>query len=165
MGVSSSHDPGLWSEIWMLCGIAVSMAYDLALHIVSLHLGLHELNLQLPEGSDVNEREARQDRLIFWNVMMLDFMVSLGVGRPTSMRLDTVTQAHPTQMDVCADGSSTPSPFPFLTRLLFLSGQLFNLVNIDAQYPETNARIDQRRTDIMQLYHELPSGLQWNVLK
>ncbi len=91
----SCHEFGLNNDgvFWSFVGMALRMAQDLGLH----------LDIEHPH---VDPRELAVDRLTWWGVVALDRMLSLGTGRPVTIKSHEITvslslaQACPSQ-SVC----------------------------------------------------------------
>ena len=65
--------------------------------------------------SSISPEERRLNRLVFWSVTLLDFALAFGVGRPTTFRIEDVTQPLPTQENIWPNGipqGMPRSPFP-----------------------------------------------------
>ena len=137
---------GSASEIWMMTGSAVRMAYDLGLH----------LNLNGGVAHDLEDVNA--NRLVFWNVLMLDHIVSLGLGRPTTFRLEQVTQTLPDH------NSSQPGPFAMAARLMYVHGQLINQLNMDDLVSDIRKlEVTQAKCSVTTCYNSLPPEMQWSA--
>lgn len=123
-------------------------------------------------GLETSLEDSRQDKLVFWAVVILDFVVALGLGRPTAFRLELATQSFPVDSEISSlrtDGvtAGPQSPFPYLAKLMFLAGILFNLVNSDGQKePQRHAEeVTKARLAVMRHYQDLPEELRWSVEK
>ncbi|ORX38734.1 hypothetical protein BD324DRAFT_622136 [Kockovaella imperatae] len=135
---------------WMLAGNATRMAMD--------------LGLQTHDALDVDPETSRLNRLCFWSVLILDYVVSLGVGRPTSLRPDSITQQLPSQSDLQSSGAS--SPFAYAAEMMHSFGPLINLLNSEQFKTRPYTLIDQvreERSAIMRWYRQLPQEMQWSA--
>lgn len=133
LGLSNASE----SHMWMYTGMAVRMALDLGLHLDTVA---------------ETEAEARLDRLAFWPVLLLDYSLSVGTGRRTTLDLGDITQRVPSAED-------TPSPFPYAARQMSALGPIINLLNTggsrDALQCATTVAVD--------IYRQLPPDMVWNA--
>lgn len=128
-----------------------------------------------PEDSE----SRRQSRLLFWSVLILDHVVSIGHGRHTAFRSESITQSLPAVKDLrqadshASSGgdhtSTTPSPFPHAARLMFSYGSFINLLNVDDEATvDLTAREDAIKQELRQLskgYNDLPFNMRWSAEK
>ncbi|ORX34412.1 major facilitator superfamily domain-containing protein [Kockovaella imperatae] len=129
---------------WMLAGDATRMAIDLGLH------------LNDPDNEDTET--VRLNRLCFWSVLLLDYTVSIGVGRSTSIRPKSITQQLPTHADV------GQSPLTHVFHMFKAFGPLINMLNseeLKLREPEFMDRLRVERASILRLYQDLPPDMQW----
>jgi hypothetical protein len=133
LGLSNASE----SHMWMYTGMAVRMAVDLGLHLDTVA---------------ETEAEARLDRLAFWPVLVLDYSLSFGTGRRTTLDPDDITQRVPSPDDMS-------SPFPHAARQMLALGPIINLLNTggsrDALQRSTAAAVD--------IYRRLPPEMVWNA--
>jgi hypothetical protein len=175
----------------MAAGMAVRMAIDLGLHLVSTDLSpflpqsytyqprLRGLLSQTPPPSSVmSEEDRRLNRLTFWSVYFLDVSLSFGVGRETAFRLAAITQTIPDEADF--DGSLGESNavsgrsntginrnvFAYAAKLAYAYGPLVNVVNgpWDNQ-AEWESQAQQITQQAVEVYNALPPDMQWSALK
>ncbi|ORY23128.1 fungal-specific transcription factor domain-domain-containing protein [Naematelia encephala] len=154
------------SEEWMFTGMAVRMAIDLGLHLVSE--GDCRADDQDPgEESDISAEERRLNRLVFWSVLLLDFALAFGVGRQTTFRVEEITQALPNEADIHPlgiSGDHPRSPFPFAARQMISYGPLINLLNgAQIHQADYGKLVQHARAQAMREYNNLPQDMQWNV--
>lgn len=131
-------------------------------------------------GSGPEDSESRrQSKLLFWSVLILDHVVSIGHGRHTAFRSESITQSLPTVEDLGgADShaspdedhtSTTSSPFPHAARLMFSYGSLINLLNVDDEATvDLTAREDAIKQELRELskgYNALPFNMRWSAEK
>jgi hypothetical protein len=151
---------------WMTTGMATRMAVDLGLHRVS-RLGDPADRQRDPDSTD--PEISRLNRLCFWSVLVTDYAVSLGVGRATSLRPESITQLHPTEEDIRLVTASVPAAFPHAAKMMGLFGVLINLLNSDdptpADIPSWQDQVAKQRVSIMEAYRSLPPYMQWSSEK
>lgn len=140
------------------------------------------------DSESTDAETSRQNRLCFWCVLLVDYMVSLGVGRLTSLYPESITQPLPTDADMSTSPvftstdpttsssnavSSTDirSPFPFAVHMMHSYGPLINILNSEEAITspvEQAALADKVRSErvrIMREYQDLPSQMQWSLEK
>ncbi|GAA5823365.1 hypothetical protein JCM11251_007582 [Rhodosporidiobolus azoricus] len=111
----SNNDGSLWST----SGMALRMAQDLG-----LHLDVEQPHLD-PYAQAVN-------RLTWWAVLAHDRMLSLGTGRPVTIKSCEISVSLPTQNDislVTGSDPTHPSAFPAYCELMLRYGDICDLVN------------------------------------
>ncbi|GFZ45812.1 hypothetical protein JCM24511_03542 [Saitozyma sp. JCM 24511] len=144
------------SELWMMTGMAVRMAVDLGLHI------------NPPPESSISEEDRRLNRLVFWSVLLMDYVLSFGVGRQTTFRVEDITQTLPTEEDIritlpCASPESPRSPFPYAAKMMISYGPLINMLNREQDPVRFDSDIQSARAAAIKEYNHLPQDMQWNV--
>lgn len=149
---------GVASEFWMLSGMAIRLAVDMGLHLVSSLSHLDTADIKLP-GPGTSDDDSRKDRLVFWTVMTLDLAVSFGVGRTTTISPLSVTQPAP-----CCDDISGPltSPLVHLAGLILPLARINNALNL-GDVSLTN--MDFLKGQVVGLYGSLPSYMAWSTQK
>lgn len=151
---------GVATEFWMLSGLAIRLAIDMGLHLVSLRHISARPDDKAPE-TGITDEEAKKDRLVFWTVMMLDFVVSLGVGRSTMIAPQTITQ-FPPFMDDTLPGS----PLVQLGRLVYPMAQINNALNTEQGAALHSApSIEFLKNQIVAMYASLPASATWSTQK
>lgn len=90
--------------------------------------------------------------------MMLDFVVSLGVGRTTMISPSSVTQCTPFAEDMVSS-----SPLTHLARLILPIAQIGNALNSDQTAPPNN--VDFLKGQLVGLYGALPHSAMWSTQK
>ena len=154
---------------WMMSGIATRMALDLGLHHVSsrprVSLRIAEIWQKDPDTTDLET--SRQNRLCFWSVLILDYTVASGVGRPTTLDPNSITQSYPSDADIRQAAPVLPSPFPHIARIMHSFGTLINLLNSESALDQESwrARVELERIAITQTYHALPHQMRWTPEK
>jgi len=144
------------SEVWMMTGLAVRMAYELGLQI------------NIPESSSTSAEDRRLNKLTFWSVLLMDYALAFGVGRQTAIRPNDITQSLPEEEDIHPGGApdGTPrSPFVFAAKMMKTYGPLINMLNVGdpTEAATMEGEIQQARAQAMAIYNELPEDMQWNV--
>ncbi|POR36832.1 Uncharacterized protein TPAR_02968 [Tolypocladium paradoxum] len=88
MMVLSSHDIGCKRDArgWLYSGMAMRLAFDLALHV---DMTPYVANKAL------TQREADVRRDVFWGVYVIDHMWGFSLGRPFRINMEDVTVAKP----------------------------------------------------------------------
>ncbi|KAH7116381.1 fungal-specific transcription factor domain-containing protein, partial [Dactylonectria macrodidyma] len=88
MVVLSSHDIGCKRDArgWLHSGMAMSLAFDLALHV---DLSRHVLK------KSISQAEADLRRDVFWGAYTVDHMWSFYLGRPFRINMEDVTVTKP----------------------------------------------------------------------
>ena len=140
------------AEEWMFAGMAVRMAIDLGLH------------LDPGDDVDISAEDRRQNRLVFWTVVLLDFALAFGTGRQPTFRVDEITQRLPTESDVPMTG--VRHPFPYAVSQMYSYGSLIELINsrkANEAGIELQKEIQAAKFRAIKAYGELPEDLQWNV--
>ncbi|KAJ5509544.1 hypothetical protein N7527_011687, partial [Penicillium freii] len=107
--ILSSHEIGVGSDTrgWLYSGMALRLAFDLALHI--------DLSPYVARGS-VTAADAELRRTVFWAAYMVDHLVGFYLGRPFYTNMEDVTVKKPNDdVDYQAPCKWTPyaSPIPF----------------------------------------------------
>ncbi|KAJ5187666.1 hypothetical protein N7449_010660 [Penicillium cf. viridicatum] len=107
--ILSSHEIGVGSDTrgWLYSGMALRLAFDLALHI--------DLSPYVARGS-VTAADAELRRTVFWAAYMVDHLVGFYLGRPFYTNMEDVTVKKPNDdVDYRAPCKWTPyaSPIPF----------------------------------------------------
>ena len=122
-----------------------------------------------PEESNISADERRQNRLVFWSVLLMDYALAFGVGRQTTYRVEEITQTLPTEEDIHPTGISpdTPrSPFSFAAKMMISYGPLINMLNREeSDVLRMEAEIQAARAAAIREYNQLPQDMQWNVGK
>ena len=170
-----NHDSGLW----MYVGIAIRMAQDLGMQKLeglkyegrrgptpktakSAQAGRAEearresLQKEMDASSEddadsiENQRANERERLdTFWSVFFLDRVISIGTGRPVTLRDKDIEISFPSDT-VPADG--WPAPFPPLIRIIHLYGRVTDLLNrikeVNNVTPETIKKLAGMETDL-----------------
>ncbi|BGP57377.1 hypothetical protein JCM8202v2_005018 [Rhodotorula sphaerocarpa] len=106
-------------SFWAFAGMGLRMAQDLG-----LHLDIERANLD-PYARAI-------DRLTWWAVMAHDRMLSLGTGRPVTIKSHEISTPLPTDEEiriVTGSDSAFPSAFPTYCALMLLFGDLCDIVN------------------------------------
>ncbi|KAK7415148.1 hypothetical protein QQX98_006092 [Neonectria punicea] len=88
MVVLSSHDIGCKRDArgWLFSGMAMRLAFDLALHV--------DLSRHVAKKS-ISQAEADLRRDVFWGAYTVDHMWSFYLGRPFRINMEDVTVAKP----------------------------------------------------------------------
>ncbi|GJN93414.1 hypothetical protein Rhopal_006469-T1 [Rhodotorula paludigena] len=121
----SWHEFGLNNDgsFWSFSGMALRMAQDLGLHL-SDPKDIKHAHLDA-EAQAVN-------RLTWWAVVAHDRMLSLGTGRPVTIKSYEISVPAPTIDDIArvtgAD-PAIPSAFPTYCQLMLLYGDMCDFVN------------------------------------
>ncbi|KAJ5821553.1 uncharacterized protein N7525_010837 [Penicillium rubens] len=107
--ILSSHEIGVGSDTrgWLYSGMALRLAFDLALHI--------DLSPYVARGS-VTAADAELRRTVFWAAYMVDHLVGFYLGRPFYTNMEDVTVKKPNNdIDYRQPCKWTPyaSPIPF----------------------------------------------------
>ncbi|KAJ5503526.1 transcriptional regulator family: Fungal Specific TF, partial [Penicillium fimorum] len=107
--ILSSHEIGIGSDTrgWLYSGMALRLAFDLALHI--------DLSSYVARGS-VTAADAELRRTVFWAAYMVDHLVGFYLGRPFYTNMEDVTVKKPNNdVDYREPCKWTPyaSPIPF----------------------------------------------------
>ncbi|KAJ5964198.1 transcriptional regulator family: Fungal Specific TF [Penicillium vulpinum] len=107
--ILSSHEIGIGSDTrgWLYSGMALRLAFDLALHI--------DLSPYVARGS-VTAADAELRRTVFWAAYMVDHLVGFYLGRPFYTNMEDVTVKKPNNdVDHREPCKWTPyaSPIPF----------------------------------------------------
>ncbi|KAJ5170248.1 transcriptional regulator family: Fungal Specific TF [Penicillium coprophilum] len=107
--ILSSHEIGVGSDTrgWLYSGMALRLAFDLALHI--------DLSPYVARGS-VTAADAELRRTVFWAAYMVDHLVGFYLGRPFYTNMEDVTVKKPNNdVDHREPCKWTPyaSPIPF----------------------------------------------------
>ncbi|KGO47086.1 Transcription factor, fungi [Penicillium expansum] len=86
--ILSSHEIGVGSDTrgWLYSGMALRLAFDLALHI--------DLSTYVARGS-VTAADAELRRTVFWAAYMVDHLVGFYLGRPFYTNMEDVTVKKP----------------------------------------------------------------------
>jgi len=160
------------SEEWMMTGMAVRMAVDLGLHMVSEDKPARKLDIPLiitqdpGEESTISDEERRLNRLTFWSVCLLDLSLSFGTGRETTFRIPSITQSLPTDEDMCPSPGTPRSPFPFAAKQMLSYGPLINILN--GPHDEGGVWVKEAQAAIRRavvFYNALPIDMQWSASK
>ena len=106
---------------------------------------------------------ARQNRLCFWSLLVLDTIVSFGVGRETSFQPEAITQLVPSGEDMGSYASRPP--FIYAAEMMWSYGTLNNLLNTEVDTGLSVELIRAERAKIMRRYHELPIDMVWSTEK
>ncbi|TKA56959.1 hypothetical protein B0A53_01360 [Rhodotorula sp. CCFEE 5036] len=117
----SFHEFGLNNDgsFWAFAGMGLRMAQDLGLHLDIEHANL-----------DLYTRAV--NRLTWWAVLAHDRMLSLGTGRPVTIKSKEISVPPPTDDDiriVSGVDAPVPSAFPAYCRLMLLFGDMCDIVN------------------------------------
>jgi hypothetical protein len=110
---------------------------------------------------------------------LLDFSLSFGTGRRTTLSVDDITQVIPTQDDMRPALASHEtsdrqqqltshgrSPFPYAARQMLAYGQLINLLNGPAEdTPERTEALRKARSLVIDVYNQLPPDMLWSATK
>ena len=117
----------------------------------------------------MNPNERRLNRLVFWSVALLDFALSFGTGRPTTFRIEDITQLLPSQEDIWPDGAPAGmprSPFPFAAKQMMAYGPLITLLNgSHKNKAEWKVQFQAAWSKAVEDYHDLPEDMQWSATK
>ena len=157
---------------WMTTGMAVRMALDLGLHLVSVHATdkgyTHAQDHH--DVSSISPNDQRLNKLTFWTVFMLDFSLSFGVGRISTFQIKGIKQSLPTDQDMV--GVNKPAPpcrtaFPYAAAQMLSYGSYIDILNGPHDESDgdwlSEARLSIRRSVVK--YNSLPPDMQWNATK
>ena len=117
-------------------------------------------------GSNISAAEQRLNRLTFWSVCMLDFALSFGTGRETTLRVESITQPFPSSTDIPGSTGGLSSPFPFAARQMFQYGNLINALN--GRHDEAGKWLMEAKKamkEAVESYQALPSYVRWSPTK
>ncbi|PWY96934.1 hypothetical protein BCV70DRAFT_93911 [Testicularia cyperi] len=131
------HEFGVNSEggLWMFAGMALRMSIDLGLHRRA-NKDWFTAVAGAPIATDVIEPQR-----LFWAVFILDRLLSVGTGRPTSLKDQEINLDYPSLTCAAPDNASRgegqrsdnetrrPSVFGYLTRLMQKAGALAEIAN------------------------------------
>jgi hypothetical protein len=156
----------------MTTGMAVRMAVDMGLHLVSAREAVRGAAHSQDGGEDsqIPAEERRLNRLTFWTVLILDSSLSFGVGRETTFNIKAIRQSLPTEDDMPENlEHGCRSAFPFAAAQMLSYGSYINALNgphdsdsADGEWLD-DARLCIKRS--IALYNSLPADMQWNASK
>ncbi|SPO49142.1 uncharacterized protein PSANT_06833 [Moesziomyces antarcticus] len=168
------HEFGVNSDsgLWMFAGMAIRMSIDLGLH-------RRAKNNWFTAAPRADANDLIQPQPLFWCVFILDRTLSIGTGRPTSLKdqeitLDyprTVLPIHPARKQTSnaasesagssRSSSTRPSVFGHLTRLMQKAGALAEIANNlgEDDDPHPLEELDKLEADMIGDYDALPAGL------
>ncbi|KAJ5347505.1 transcriptional regulator family: Fungal Specific TF [Penicillium brevicompactum] len=111
--ILSSYEIGIGSDTrgWLYSGMALRLAFDLALHI--------DLSSYVARGS-VTAADAKLRRTVFWAAYMVDHLVGFYLGRPFYTNMEDVTVKKPDdkiQHQQSHNWTPYGSPIPFADSL------------------------------------------------
>ncbi|GAA6018870.1 hypothetical protein JCM10207_000269 [Rhodosporidiobolus poonsookiae] len=117
----SWHEFGLNNDgsFWSMSGMAMRMAQDLGLH----------LSIDHPR---IDLYTQAVNRLTWWAVVAHDRMLSLGTGRPVTIKSYEISTPPPCEDDISLVSGRTadlPSAFPAYCQLMLLLGDMCDSVN------------------------------------
>jgi hypothetical protein len=100
----------------------------------------------------------------------MDYVLSFGVGRQTTFRVEDITQTLPTEADIritlpCASPESPRSPFPYAAKMMISYGPLINMLNREQDPVRFDSDIQSARAAAIKEYNHLPQDMLWNVGK
>ncbi|PWN40962.1 hypothetical protein IE81DRAFT_198209 [Ceraceosorus guamensis] len=145
------------SAFWNYAGMAQRMAID---------LGIHQAPHSTAQPRDLEAIDFIDDSLLFWSVYQMDRALSLGTGRPASIKDSEVTCALP-EPDL-----TTCPVFAHHLRLVRLGGMIAEVINAALQplrargeneamsTTETASRLDELEDHLVDAYEALPSQLK-----
>ncbi|CAG8925675.1 unnamed protein product [Penicillium salamii] len=112
--ILSSYEIGVGSDTrgWLYSGMALRLAFDLALHI--------DLSSHVARGS-ITDADAKLRRTVFWAAYMVDQLVGFYLGRPFYTNMEDVTVAKPdgsVQHQQPHNWTPYASPIPFANNSL-----------------------------------------------
>ncbi|OQD84434.1 hypothetical protein PENANT_c013G00053 [Penicillium antarcticum] len=101
--IMSSHEVGNGQDTrgWLYSGMALRLAFDLALHI--------DLSSYVARGS-ITAADAGLRRTVFWAAYMVDHLVGFNLGRPFYTNMGNVTVKKP-NTDTCRQEPSKWRPY------------------------------------------------------
>lgn len=116
------------SSLWMYSGMALRMAVDLGLHLELERAALG--------------KAATFGKLLWWSCFMLDRTLSLGTGRPLTIKDSDITVALPTDEDLAELNpgwacTNAHTPWAAAVRLMSLYGQISERVNVPSAFRQT----------------------------
>ncbi|KAH6884457.1 fungal-specific transcription factor domain-containing protein [Thelonectria olida] len=140
MVILSSHEIGCRRDTrgWLYSGMAVRLAFDLALHI--------DLSQDVAKGL-VPQEEADLRRNVFWSTYNADCMWKYSVGRPCYINLGDVTISRPTKR---TDAHATEEWTPYTG-----SERLTGLIPL----PDFAEEVHRQRTILCEILAPLTYGL------
>lgn len=171
------HEFGVNSDsgLWMFAGMALRMSIDLGLHRKAKKNWFAALPAADPTG------ELIEPQQLFWCVFNLDRTLSIGTGRPTSLKDQEITLDYPPLTirnlserssggDATSESggsssrkskNSTPSVFGHLTRLMQKAGALAEIANNlgEEDDPQPLEELDKLEAHMITDYDTLPSSL------
>ncbi|KIY44030.1 hypothetical protein FISHEDRAFT_77944 [Fistulina hepatica ATCC 64428] len=143
--------------LWMYVGMACRMAQDLG------------LNLEPPPESAIGDEERRYNRLVFWSLLILDYSIAVGTGRPTTLRTDEISVVLPEPSDISLMPlpgirlGETVAAFPYAARQMYLYGPVLNMLNGMKQRDDYASAFTQAKREFIMAYQNLPTCLVWNI--
>jgi len=176
----------------MFAGMAIRMAQDLGFHRIpetnpDADMNFHDQArpsldgryILTDEQSAIHQQKARL--VMFWSAFILDVCVSLGTGRPPTIRRSEIEVSVPTPSDmkqVQLDFSETVTMgnmiFPETVRFMLLYSEAVEALNergparnfdVGSAVPDTNreAHLARIRDTLLHNYQSLPSTLAFNI--
>lgn len=139
----------------MFAGMAVRLAIDLGIH------------LHVSDEISINAEEKRQNRLVFWSVVLLDFALAFGTGRQPTFRVSEISQELPTDEDLPVPLHSVRHPFPYACRMMFSYGRLIELLNSTEEDSNGSKQTEIQKCKLRAVreYAHLPADMRWDVQK
>lgn len=155
------------SGLWQYSGMAFRMAID---------IGINEV-------IEIYDSPAHMIRCrhLWWSLFVVDRVIAFSTGRLTAIPEEIVEIALPEDVDFYPDpsddttgtmGPIEPVPFPYLVRLMVISGRLANILNGRRGRPTTLieqsddspvGQLKRLQGDISTFLVELPPTLGWSV--
>lgn len=138
------------SGVWAWSGMAIRMCYD---------LGLHK-----PESSKIYDDSFCQR--VFWAVVCLDRIISVGTGRQTTIP-DSDVDREP-ELNLISQ-TELDDPFPYVCRVFILIGRVSNYVNsnssqwTDQPSEECLKKLSEFSEQTSNFYSALPPDLYFDV--
>ncbi|GAC71199.1 hypothetical protein PANT_1d00044 [Moesziomyces antarcticus T-34] len=169
------HEFGVNSDsgLWMFAGMAIRMSIDLGLH-------RRAKNNWFAAAPRADAGDLIQPQPLFWCVFILDRTLSIGTGRPTSLKDQEITLDYPRTVlpihrarketnDRASEATSSsrsssdtrPSVFGHLTRLMQKAGALAEIANNlgEDDDPQPLEELDKLEADMIGDYDALPASL------
>ncbi|RDW89681.1 hypothetical protein BP6252_01713 [Coleophoma cylindrospora] len=163
---------------WMYTGMAIRMAQDLGMHkeerVKSGRATRHGSISGDAEQAEINAELSREEeeetslRLnLFWSIYFIDRIISLGTGRPLTLRDEQISCPLPSDGSFSFNKSIWPNPFPHLLQIMTVQGKVNEEISTIRQPADlTEAKITtlfSLQDEIIQIYTNLDPRLSFNV--
>lgn len=168
---------------WMYTGMAIRMAQDLGMHKISeqtsrddiqdsdrLGSGLGQPNdhENVGKAAEAYWNESSTLRLnLFWSIYFIDRIISLGTGRPLTLRDEEISCPFPSDGTTQANATQRPNPFPHMLRIMSVQGKVNEEISAIRQpedlTPTKRHIISKLQEELIEIYTKLDRRLLFNV--